>query len=301
MTRIGFLGLGIMGNAMAGRLIATGHEVIVWNRSPEAADVLVAAGAAQAAPPAEALAAPISLSMFANDAAAEAVLTPEALTGVSGRIHVNMASISPATADRLGDVHRGAGVDYVAAPVLGRPPVAAAGALNIIVAGPESALKTVNPILDALGSRVWQFGAEPRRANATKIAVNFTILHALQALAEGVTLVEAHDIDASDFVDLLSGTLFAGVVYSGYGPVIAERRYSPALFALPLGLKDLGLAEDLAAEGGVVLPTAAILRDRFERAQADPTLADLDWAAVAEVTRRPDHDLHTGEQPVEKI
>jgi 3-hydroxyisobutyrate dehydrogenase-like beta-hydroxyacid dehydrogenase len=295
MTRIGFLGLGIMGSAMAGRLIATGHDVIVWNRSPEATDALVNAGATRATTAAEALAAPISVSMFANDEAAEAVLTRAALTGAPGRVHVNMASVSPAAADRLGEVHHSAGVDYVAAPVLGRPPVAAAGALNIIVAGPEAALDTVSTVLDALGERVWRFGADPRRANATKITVNFTIMHALQALAEGVTLVESHDIDAAEFVDLLSGTLFAGVVYSGYGAAIAERRYSPALFALPLGLKDLGLAEDLAAEGGVTLPTAVVLRDRFERAVADPTLADLDWAAVAEVTRRADLDQHRRE------
>jgi len=287
MTRIGFLGLGNMGSAMAGRLLATGHELIVWNRSSEAADALVAAGAVRATTAAEALAAPISFSMFATDAAAEAVLTLDALTGDPDRVHVNMASISPTAADRLVEVYRRAGVGYVAAPVLGRPPVAASGALNIIVAGPEAAVETVNPLLEVLGSRVWQFGAVPRRANATKIAVNFTIIHALQALAEGVTLVEAHDIDASDFVELLSGTLFGGVVYSGYGPMIAEKRYSPAGFALPLGLKDLGLAEDLAAEGGVVLPTAPILRERFERALADSALSNLDWAAVAEVTRSP--------------
>ncbi|MEQ1735260.1 MAG: NAD(P)-dependent oxidoreductase, partial [Rhodoglobus sp.] len=290
MTQIGFLGLGSMGSAMAGRLIASGHDIVVWNRSREAVDVLVAAGATPAASAAEALAAPVSISMFANDAAAEAVLVADALAGAPGRIHINMASISPAAADRLGEVHRAAGIAYVAAPVLGRPPVAAAGALNIIVAGPVAAVESVSTVLGALSSRVWQFGAEPRRANATKIAVNFTILHALQALAEGVTLVEAHDIDASDFVDLLSGTLFAGVVYSGYGSMIAERRYSPAGFSLPLGLKDLGLAEDLAAEGGVSLPTAPVIRDRFERALADPTLANLDWAAVAEVTRGPDRD-----------
>jgi len=287
MTRIGFLGLGTMGSAMAGRLVETGHDVVVWNRSPDAANALVAAGAARAVTAKEALAAPISVSMLANDTAAETILTSEALSGAPGRIHINMASISPGAADRLGSVHRDAGVDYIAAPVLGRPPVAAAGELNIIAAGPEAALAAVSHILDALGSRVWQFGADPRRANATKIAVNFTILHALQALAEGVTLVDAHDIDASDFVDLLTGTLFDGVVYRGYGAMIAERRYSPTAFALPLGLKDLTLAEDLAAEGGVMLPTAPVIRERFETALSDPTLADLDWSAIAEVTRRP--------------
>jgi len=260
-----------MGIAMAGRLVAAGHEVTVWNRSPEAADELVAAGATRAASAAEALAAPISFSMLANDAAAESVLSADNLAGEAGRIHVNMASISGPAADRVAAVAESVGVRYIASPVLGRPLVAAAGNLNILTAGPDAAITEVLPLLEILGARVWRFGEQPRRANA-----------------EGVTLVEAHDIDASDFVELLSGTLFAGVVYSGYGPMIAEKRYSPAGFAMPLGLKDLGLAEALAAEGDISLPTAPVLRDRFEKALADSELADLDWSAVAEITRRQD-------------
>ena len=288
MTQIGFLGLGNMGSAMAGRLVAAGHEVSVWNRSPEAADDLVAEGATRAASASEALRAPISFSMLANDAAAEAVLTAENLAGEAGRIHVNMASISAAAADRLAAVHDAAGVEYVACPVLGRPAVAAAGGLNLIAAGADETITRITPLLEILGARIWRFGTEPRRANVTKIAMNFMILHALQAIGEAVTLVEANDIDAGDFVELLSGTLFGGVVYSGYGGMIAEKRYSPAGFAMPLGLKDLMLAEQLAAEKGVPLPTAPVLRDRFERALADPELAELDWSAVAEVTRRRD-------------
>jgi 3-hydroxyisobutyrate dehydrogenase-like beta-hydroxyacid dehydrogenase len=286
MTRIGFLGLGNMGRAMAGRLLAAGHELVVWNRSPEAADELVAAGATLAAGPAEALAAPISFSMLANDEAAESVLTADHLRGDDGRVHVNMASISAAAADRLQLVHEQAGVGYVAAPVLGRPTVAEAGKLNIMAAGPAELIERVEPLLAELSVRVWRFGDVPRRANVTKAAVNFMILHALQALGESITLVEAHDIDASDFVELLTNSLFGGVVYSGYGPMIAERRYTPAGFSMALGLKDLGLAEALAEEKGITLPTAPVIRDRFERALADDELQDYDWSGVAEVTRR---------------
>lgn len=286
MTRIGFLGLGNMGSAMAGRLVAAGHEVIVWNRSPEAAAELVASGATLAADPAEALAAPISFSMLANDEAAESVLTAEHLHGDDGRVHVNMASISAAAADRLQAVHEEVGVGYVAAPVLGRPTVAEAGKLNIMAAGPAELIDRVEPLLAELSVRVWRFGDVPRRANVTKAAVNFMILHALQALGESITLVEAHDIDASDFVELLTNSLFGGVVYSGYGPMIAERRYTPAGFSMALGLKDLGLAEGLAEEKGITLPTAPVIRDRFERALADDELKDYDWSGVAEVTRR---------------
>ena len=283
---LGFLGLGNMGSAMAGRLVAAGHDVTVWNRSPEAADELVAAGATRADSAVEALGADVSFSMLANDEAAEAVLTAEALPGEPDRIHVNMASISAAAADRLAAVHDEAGVGYVACPVLGRPAVAAAGGLNLMAAGQDDAVDRVMPLLETLGAKVWRFGTEPRRANTVKIAMNFTILHALQAMAESVTLVESHEIPATEFVELLSNTLFLGPVYAGYGSMIAEKRYSPAGFAMDLGLKDLGLAEELAAESGITLPTAPVLRDRFERALADPELVDLDWSAVAEVTRR---------------
>lgn len=285
MAQLGFLGLGTMGAAIAGRLVAAGHDVTVWNRSAEAAGPLVAEGARLASTPAEALAAPISFSMLANDEAAEAVLTAENLRGPAGRIHVNMASISAVAADRLERLSIEAGMQYVGSPVLGRPAVAAAGGLNILVAGPEEAILAVEPYLEILGTRIWRFGDQPRRANIVKIAVNFTIIHAMQALGEGISLVEAHGIDAGDYVELLGGTLFGGVVFTGYGSIIAERRYSPPGFTMALGLKDLGLAEEVAAEGGITLPTAPILREKFETALATKALADLDWSAMAEVTR----------------
>jgi hypothetical protein len=100
MARLGFLGLGNMGSAMAGRLVAAGHDVIVWNRSPQAAGELVAAGATLASSPAEALAAPVSFSMLADDEAAEAVLIVENLRGEAGRVHVTTASISAAAIAR---------------------------------------------------------------------------------------------------------------------------------------------------------------------------------------------------------
>jgi 3-hydroxyisobutyrate dehydrogenase-like beta-hydroxyacid dehydrogenase len=284
---LGFLGLGNMGQAIAGRLVGAGYDVVVWNRSAGAADELVAAGARLAANAREALSAPISFSMLADDQAAEGVLNAENLSGgASGRIHVNMASISAAAADRIQAVSEAAGVGYVSSPVLGRPAVAAEGKLNLLVAGAPELCDAVAPHLEHCGITQWRFGDTPRQANAVKVAMNFTILHALQAMAESITLVEAHGVDASDFIELMSNSLFAGPVYAGYGSMIAERRYSPPGFRMPLGLKDLGLAEELAAEKGVELPTAPILRDRFERALADAELADLDWSAVAEVTRR---------------
>ena len=288
MTTLGFLGLGRMGTAIAGRLAAADIPLIVWNRSRSASEQqLIDAGAARAASPAEALAAPVSFSMLADDAAVDSVLSAENLGRTDAqRIHVNMASISAAMADTLAARFSDAGMLYVSAPVLGRPEVAAQGKLNVLMAGPAEALDVVDPYLAHCSVRRWRFGDTPRQANAVKVAVNFMILQSLESLGESIALVESQDVDAGQFVELIGSSLFGGVVHTGYGAIIAERRYTPPGFTVALGRKDLGLAEELAAEGHVDVPMAGVLRDRFERALADPELADLDWSAVAEVSRR---------------
>lgn len=285
---VGFLGLGRMGAAIAGRMRAADVAMTVWNRSrSDAEQRLVEAGATRAASAAAALSAPVSFSMLADDAAADAVLSPANLgRSDARRIHVNMATISAAMADTLANRFADAGMLYVSAPVLGRPEVAAQGNLNVLVAGSAEALDTVDPYLAHCSVRRWRFGDTPRQANAVKIAVNFMILQSLESLGESISLVESQDVDAAQFVELIGASLFGGVVHTGYGALIAERRYAPPGFTIALGLKDLGLAEQLAAEGRVDVPMAGVLRDRFETALADPDLADLDWSAVAEVTRR---------------
>jgi 3-hydroxyisobutyrate dehydrogenase-like beta-hydroxyacid dehydrogenase len=282
---IGFIGLGSMGSAMAGRLVDAGHTVRVWNRNPAAAEPLLAAGAVAAESPLHALQSGIAFSMLANDEAADSVFLAETLAEASGALHVNMASISTALARELTTRHAAAGVGYLAAPVLGRPPVAAAGKLNILAAGADADVETAAPFLDILGARTWRFGTEPAQANLVKIAVNFDIIHAMEAIGESVALVENFGVAPEQFVELLTNTLFGGVVYTTYGDIIANRRYEPAGFTTVLGLKDLGLAEDAAAEVGVTLPSTPVLRDAFERTIATPGGEQLDWAAIAEVSR----------------
>ncbi|MGB3911594.1 MAG: NAD(P)-dependent oxidoreductase [Pseudolysinimonas sp.] len=286
MARVGFLGLGTMGREMARRLVDAGHDVVVWNRSAEPVAALVAAGATAADTPAAALAAPISFSILANDQAAEQVLSPANLGDHPGRLHVAMASLSPSAADRLSALHADLGIGYLAAPVVGRSTVAAAGGLNIIAAGAPSDLERAAPYFEIMGKRVWTVGTEARTANVVKAAVNYTIIHALQAIGESVALVEANDVDAGLFTELLSSTLFPGPVYSGYGSMIAERRYTPPGFTMALGSKDLGLAEAIAADAGIAIPTAPVLREVFDAALASEDLKDLDWSAVAEITRQ---------------
>lgn len=286
MVDVAFLGLGSMGAAMATRLVEAGHRVTVWNRSDSAVDALVAAGAIRANDPADALAAGLAFSMLANDAAVDAVFSDETLAASAGATHVNMATVSLEAARALRLRHERHDVAYAAAPVLGRPNAAASGLLNIVAAGSQPVLDRAQPFLDVLGKRTWRVGEDPATANLVKIGVNYTLIHALQAMAESINLVERGGVDAGLFVDLLTDASFTGAVYTGYGPMIADREYSPVGFAMPLGLKDLTLAEGAAAELNAALPTAGVLHEIFEDALADSDLASLDWSGMAEVTRR---------------
>lgn len=286
MSQVGFLGLGTMGAAMANRLVEAGHSVLVWNRSKVALEPLLAAGAQAVDTPAEALAAGVAFSMLANDAAADAVFSASTLAGAAGSVHVNMATVSLRSARALDARHQAAGVAYVAAPVLGRPNLAASGLLNIVAAGPSGAIDRADEFLSAMAKRVWRVGADPAQANLVKIGVNYNLIHTIQALAESVNLMERGGVSGPTFVEILTDAAYTGTAYTGYGALIANRTYSPPSFSVALGLKDLALARTAAAESGAALPTAQVLEDLFRETLDDTELSDLDWSAVAEITRR---------------
>ena len=282
---VGFAGLGSMGRGMAANLVAAGHRVRVWNRSPGPVRELEARGATAAAGPAEVFAADVVVSMLADDEAVEALLDPAVLAGARAGVHVNMATVSVALAERATALHAEHGIGYVAAPVLGRPEVAAAGELNILAAGDAALLERVGPLLEAMGRRVWHFGDRPVQANTAKISANFLLACAIESLAEACSLAEANGVRPTDLVEMLTGTLFPGPVYSGYGAMVAERRYEPVGFRLPLGLKDVNLALAAGAGANVPLPFGSVLRDAFLDALAHGD-GERDWAAVAAVARR---------------
>ncbi|GAB3618452.1 NAD(P)-dependent oxidoreductase [Okibacterium endophyticum] len=287
MTDLAFIGLGAMGTQMALRLLAADHRVKVWNRSTSATEHLVQAGATAAHDVADTLDTGIVLSMLSDDNASLTVFDGAALSAVPpGSIHVNLATLSVAAAEALTSAHEQAGVSYIAAPVFGRPQVAAAGNLSIVVAGNEASIARVRPILDILARRTWVVGATPSTANLIKIGVNYKLVHTLQSLAESIALVERGGVDARVFTDILLDSAYTGTVDTTYGRLIAHRKYEPVGFSIGLGLKDLSLAEQAAADLQLMLPSSPILRSVLEQALASPDLSDLDWSAIAEVTRR---------------
>ncbi len=283
--KIGFIGLGAMGVGMAANLLGAGHALTVWNRSPQAASGLQGAGLAPTA--AGAAGGEVLHSMLANDAAVREVLIDGGVLAAMARgsVHVNHATVSLALVDELVELHRAHGVHYVAAPVFGRPDVAAAGKLNILVAGEPAAVARVQPLLEAMAAKVWPLGDEPRRANVAKIAGNFMLVAAIESMAEATALTRAHGVAAADFLEIMTQTLFPSPVYKGYGAQIAGSRYEPAGFKLSLGFKDVGLALAAGEAKRVPLPFAGVLRDSLLEAMAGGD-GDLDLSALARVAAR---------------
>ena len=285
--KIGFAGLGGMGSAMAANLLQAGYGVKVWNRSPQTAQPLVNAGAVQARQPEELAEVDVLITMLANDAATEQVVVESGLLQQlrAGAIHINMATVSVALAKRLALLHAERNVGYIAAPVLGRVDVAAAGKLNILAAGDPLLLAKVQPLFEVLGQQTWHFGDEPEQANIVKIAANFTLASAIEAMAEGSALVRSYGVSGADYLHMLTSTLFASPAYKGYGGLIAEEKFEPAGFKLSLGMKDVGLALEAGANSHTPMPFASVLKDNFLDAVAQGD-ADLDWSALAKVAAR---------------
>ena len=182
---VGFIGLGAMGRAMAANLLEAGHAVRVWNRSPGPLEELAGRGATRVAHPREAFSG-VVISMLADDDALRELLIGQRLldTAPAGTLHVNMATISVALAQPLTEEHRRRGLDYLSAPVFGRPEAAVARQLHIVVAGDGAAIDRAQPLLDAMGQRTWRVGSEPAQANAVKLAGNFMIASAIETMAE---------------------------------------------------------------------------------------------------------------------
>ena len=282
--RIGFIGLGQMGQAMASNLLRDGYSLRVYNRTSEKAAALAGQGAKLVLHPIQ-TAEPggIVITSLASDHAVESVVLGDQglldRLGPNG-IHVSMSTIAPATARRLAEHHQKYQVSYVAAPVFGRPEAAAARQLWIVLSGPQAAKDRVRPILAALGQRLFDFGETAWAANIVKLCGNFLIATAIEAIGEALVLAEKNGIDRVRLADMLGQTLFACPVYQGYGQRIATDRYEPAGFRLALGLKDVDLVLQTAASTQVPMPVASLLHDRFVAAMAKGR-SDIDWAAIA--------------------
>jgi 3-hydroxyisobutyrate dehydrogenase-like beta-hydroxyacid dehydrogenase len=281
-VKLGFIGLGHMGSKMATNLVRAGHDVSVFNRSPGRSASLVELGARQADDLAEACGGSAVISMLADDEAATGIVLDRG--GIvdhlpKGAIHVSMSTISVALSKRLALAHEKAGQRYVAAPVFGRPDMAAAAKLFIVAAGDPVAIDECQPLFRAMGQKTTPIGAEPSAANLVKLSGNFLLASVIEALGEAVALVGKAGIDTRAYVEFLTSTLFTAPPYKTYGTLIAEAKFEPAGFAAPLGYKDIRLALAAAESLRVPMPLGSLLHDRFLRLLAHGG-EHLDWSAI---------------------
>jgi 3-hydroxyisobutyrate dehydrogenase-like beta-hydroxyacid dehydrogenase len=283
---VAFIGLGSMGLPMARQLLQAGHTLSVYNRTRARADLLTPLGARIAdTPAAAARGADVLVTMVADDQALEQVVLGDsgALAALDrGAIHISTSTISPRLSLRLAERHQAAGQLYVAAPVFGRPQAAEAKQLWIVAAGPPAAIERVRPLLEAMGQGVVVAGPDPARANVIKLAGNFLLAAAIEAMGEAFALARKYDVLPADLLDIVNGRLFRSPIYENYGKLIASERYEPAGFKLRYGLKDVRLALAAADDVAAPMPLASLIHDRFLSGLARGW-GDSDWAALARV------------------
>lgn len=288
MTRIGIVGIGGMGGGVADRLIEQGVGLLVWNRSKEALDRFAGVdGVTIAATPAEAAADGTVISFVANDAALRGVTDglDGILTGLpQGGNHISMSSVSPVLVTDLAAAHAAAGRTMITAPVFGRPEAAAKGLLWIALSGDPTVCDAARPLLERISRSIHTFGADPAAALGIKIAGNFLIASAIEAMSEAFATLETQGYDARGFHEMMSETIFASVIHQNYGRIILDEAFHPPGFKLSLGGKDVGLMRDMA-EADRPLPFAEILADRFAEGVAAGD-GDADWNAISRAVRR---------------
>ncbi len=280
--KIGFIGLGKMGVVMAERLIDDAHDLFVSNRTIAKAAPLIDKGATAGSIAAAAAHGDVVITMLENDAALHAVLSDGLLASLRvDAVHLCMGTHSLSTIAAVRLAHQEARQIFASAPVLGRPPAAAAGQLGIIAAGDAEALARCQPVFDSLGRHTYQAGSDPGSAAAAKIVNNFLLAASIQALGEAFALSGKCGVPPATMCEILTDGLFSGPAHKVYGQMIADKAYygDPG-FSATTGLKDVMLALAAGHENAVPLPSANICRDRLLSAIARGDGA-LDWTVMA--------------------
>ncbi|WP_424533293.1 NAD(P)-dependent oxidoreductase [Sphaerisporangium viridialbum] len=282
--RIAVLGMGHMGRAVAGRLLAQGYDVAVWNRTPGRAAEVTGAGAAEASSPAEAArGAEAVLMSLADDRAVLDVM--EGLTGLDadpdGPIVVDMSTVSPETSRRLRDMVPGR--RFLAAPIIGAPQTVFANMASSLVGGDRRLLDRLEPVWSRVFSVHWYCGEDPGSATAFKLLNNFLLMSGVAAVAEVVATAEAAALDMKLLREVLyQWPTIPPAILNRVDDVIAGEH--KGWFPTRLGAKDVRLLNELAESNGLSLPIARVVERRYEQA-GERGWTEADIAAVVEVVR----------------
>jgi 3-hydroxyisobutyrate dehydrogenase-like beta-hydroxyacid dehydrogenase len=286
LGEIGFVGLGRMGAAMAANLAAEGRQVIAYVRRLDQIGKLEAMGLRPTTDIGDLLHCEVVISMLPDDDAVHEIVFGRADTALdglaagltAGAIHLSMSTISTTAASLLASAHVRNGQGYVAAPVFGNPDAAKARQLFIVAAGAPADIERCRTILNGLGQRTFEVGADPADANLVKLLGNMMSATALEMLGEVVAVVRKRGLDPQSFIDVMTSTMFGGRAHKIYGDKIARQAYGGG-FVLPLVLKDVRLALAEAEKAGVPMPSVGVVRDRLITGIARG-YGELDWTAL---------------------
>jgi 3-hydroxyisobutyrate dehydrogenase-like beta-hydroxyacid dehydrogenase len=278
--KIGFLGLGNMGTPMALRLLAAGCELSVWNRSEARTKPLIREGAIAAATPAEAeLGADAVISMLFDDAAYEEVFfgVHRLIDALSpGALYISCSTISVALSERLTVECANRGIDFVGAPVFGRPNVAEEGRLWVVAAGADNAVNRARPLLEAFSRGITVVGKEPRQAHAVKLGGNFLISAMIHSLGEAFVFAAQQGVEPETFFETVNNALFQSPFYAAYANIMLHPPEHVAA-TIELGAKDLRLLREAAASRQTHLSLADQMAEIFAEAKRIGP-AGQDWA-----------------------
>ena len=287
--RIGFIGLGRMGQGMASRLLGAGHDLLIYNRTAGKTADLAKSGAKVAGSIAEVCRErELVISMVADDNALETVtFNPGGVRDSLAKdsIYCSMGTHSAGVIQSIDAALKKNGQTFVAAPVLGRPDAAAAGQIVIVSAGPADALKKCEPAFSVLARKTMEAASAPEAAIAIKLANNFVLGCAVETMAEAFALVRKYGVNPQVFYDVMTEGLFAAPAYKVYGKLIVDSSYDKPGFTVKLGLKDIKLALAAAELVGVPLPSGSVVRDRLVGAIGHGD-GDKDWAVLGRESAR---------------
>ncbi len=282
--QVGFIGLGRMGKGMARRLLEGGHDLAVFDVNRAQTDDLAAAGARGATSVADVCAgSDVVVTMLVEDAAVlDVALRPGGMRDSmpKGAIHMAMGTYGVAAIRSLEGAHARAGQVLVAAPVLGRPDLAAAGQLGVVPGGPPDAVARCEPLLNVIGRRIFPAGPKPECATAIKLANNAVLGCAMVAMAEGFALVRKYGVEPQVFQDVMVEGLFGSTAYKVYGQKMVDESYDKVGSPITVGLKDALLIAAAADVARVPMPSHDVYRQRLLGAVAHGD-ADRDQAVLA--------------------
>jgi 3-hydroxyisobutyrate dehydrogenase-like beta-hydroxyacid dehydrogenase len=284
MERIGFIGLGLMGNPMARRLLDQGYPMTVWNRTPEKAGKLLESGATWAESPREvAAASDVVVVMVTNSDASEGVICgPSGVVEGAhpGLVLMDMSSIAPDVSRSIADRAKAAGISMLDAPVSGSVAAVANGSLGIMVGGDKETLDHCQPILQHLGTKILYAGPNGSGC-ALKLLNNLIMGIAVEAVCEALVLATKVGIDPALLMEITSSGGAQTAAMQSRGPRVIARDFAPR-FSLANQFKDLNNLVDMARRAQVPLPVGAAAREIFQSAVANGK-GDLDSAAVVTV------------------